>query len=427
MDKKYYPGLDETLYTAVLENGLKVMAVPKSGFTRKEAYLVADFGAIHTDFTLDGVHYQVPAGVAHFLEHKMFELPDRDVSAEFAAMGAVVNAFTSYDLTAYYFSCTERFDDCLRLLLEFVSTPHFPAESVEREMGIIDQEIGMCADEPGTRVFENLASAMYRQHTIRQPILGTCQSIRQITPQILEVCHRAFYHPGNMMLCVVGDVDAQQVEAIARQMLGHIGGKAGVKDAYPVEEMTCAQAEVTDEMDIAMPAFCLGFKCEPLGKGEVGIAQEFVADLAAEVLFGESSELYLQLYEEGLIDGSFGGGFETSDGCAMLNCGGDSWQAQQILPRILEAAQRIVEEGVRQDMLLRLKRSAMGRRIRDMDSFDSTCFRLCAYATADFDYFRFPEIYDSITSHQIQAFLARVIRKERACLSVIEPMKEDIE
>ena len=189
MDKQYYPALDETLYRATLPNGLKVMVMPKPGFTKKLAYFVTDFGAVHTHFTLNGEEKNVPAGVAHYLEHKLFDMPGRDVSAEFAKMGAMVNAFTSYDVTAYYFSCTENFDDCLKLLLEFVSTPYFPLESVERERGIIDQEIGMVADEPGSRVFENLMTAMYRKHPIRVPILGTTESIRNITSETLHTCH----------------------------------------------------------------------------------------------------------------------------------------------------------------------------------------------------------------------------------------------
>ena len=425
MNKQYYPMLDETLYTETLPNGLTVLICPKPGFTRKEAYFVTDFGAIHTEFALQDQHYRVPAGVAHFLEHKMFELPGRDVSAQFAEMGASVNAFTSFDLTAYYFSCTENFDGCLRLLLEFVSTPYFPADSVQREMGIIDQEIGMNADDPGTRVFENLTAGMYRSHPIRVPILGSSQSIREITPEILELCHRAFYNPANMLLCVVGDVDPQAVCDAAMAVLGSHPRPAGVKEADPPEEMTCPESTVTAKMDIAMPTFCLGFKCEPTGKGEAAIRQEFIADLASEALFGESSQLYLQLYEEGLIDGSFGGGFETSDGCAMLSCGGDTFYPEQILPRILAAAEAIVENGIPQADFLRMKRSALGRRIRDLDSFDSTCFRLCAYYLSGYDYFQFPSLYETITPTDLQEFLSRVVRRERSCLSIIEPLKED--
>ena len=200
-----YPELDETLYRTQLENGLTVLVVPRKGFTKKLAYFVTDYGSIHTDFVLEGKVWKAPAGVAHFLEHKMFDLPGkRDVSAEFAAMGAMTNAFTSYDMTAYYFSCTENFEDCLRLLLEFVSTPYFTEESVAKEMGIIDQEIGMNEDAPDSVIFDKLMEALFHQHPIRVPILGTSETIREITPEILHACHRAFYAPGNMLLCVVG-------------------------------------------------------------------------------------------------------------------------------------------------------------------------------------------------------------------------------
>lgn len=425
MHKQYYPALDETLYSTVLPNGLTVMVVPKPGFTKKQAYFATDFGSVHTHFTLEGKEYTVPAGVAHYLEHKLFELPDRDVTAEFAAMGAVVNAFTSYDITAYFFSCTERFDDCLRLLLEFVSTPWFPEESVERERGIIDQEIGMNADDFGTQVFEQLMELMYETHPIRVPILGDHDSIRQISPQVLDTCHRAFYNPGNMMLCVVGDVDPESVAQMALQVLGEEKRPMGEKLPLPEVDMTCPQALGRRSMEVVMPNFCLGFKCEPLGKGREAIVQEFVADMACEVLFGEASPLYLRMYESGIIDSSFGGGFETSDGCALINCGGDSYEPEAVRDAILEEAERIVREGVDEVVLRRMKRSAMGRRIRNLDSFDSTCFRLCAYGMTDFDYFRFPEIYDAVTAAEVQAFLARTIRPERCSLSIIDPIKEE--
>ena len=219
MTKTYYPELDETLYTRVLENGLTVAVVPREGFTKKMAYFVTDYGSIHTDFILEGKVHKAPAGVAHYLEHKMFDLPgNRDVSAEFAAMGAMTNAFTSYDMTAYYFSTTENFEGCLRLLLEFVSTPYFTEESVEKERGIIDQEIGMNLDSPDSVVFDSLMESMYTKHPIRVPILGTSDTIREITPEVLHACHRAFYTPDNMLLCVVGDVEPEKVISIAREI-----------------------------------------------------------------------------------------------------------------------------------------------------------------------------------------------------------------
>ena len=183
MNQIYYPELDETICRETLGNGLQVAVIPRKGFTKKLAYFVTDYGSIHTDFQLEGQTFRAPAGVAHYLEHKMFDMPGgRDVSEEFAALGASTNAFTSYDMTAYYFSCTDHFEACLRLLLEFVSTPYFTEESVEKERGIIDQEIGMNEDAPDSRVFENLVQSLYREHPVRVPILGTSTTIREITP-----------------------------------------------------------------------------------------------------------------------------------------------------------------------------------------------------------------------------------------------------
>ncbi len=423
-----YPELDECCYRETLPNGLEVAVVKREGFTKKLAYFVTDYGAIHTEFTLDGQDYQVPAGVAHYLEHKLFDMPGgRDVSAEFAALGAVTNAFTSYDMTAYYFSCTEAFDACLRLLLEFVSTPYFTPETVEKERGIIDQEIGMNEDAPDSVIFENLMLAMYAKHPIRVPILGTQSTIRQITADTLHLCHRAFYAPGNMLLCVVGDVDPEEVRRIALEVLGSEPRPVGQKHPLPIEQMTCPRQETAVTMEVAMPMFNLAFKAEPLGKGDEAIRQEMVADLAAEALFGESSPLYLKLYEQGLIDSSFGGGFETIDGCAMLLCSSDSDDPAAVQAAILERAREIAAEGLDETSFLRMKRSALGRRIRQLDSFDTTCFRVCAYHLSDFDYFRFPEICRGIEKEAIGAFIARVVTPERACLSVIRPLNDSEE
>ena len=421
-----YPELDEKLYREVLPNGLTVAVVPRRGFARSIAYFVTNFGSIHTDFRLEGEECRAPAGVAHYLEHKLFDLPGgRDVTAEFAALGATVNAFTSYDMTAYYFTCTQEFDRCLRLLLEFVSTPYFTSESVERERGIIDQEIGMNLDAPDSVIFDSLMAAMYENHPIRIPILGTRDSIREITPATLELCHRAFYTPGNMLLCVIGDVDPEAVKQAALEVLGAEKRPMGEKRNHWPEEMTPVLPQTACAMEVAMPTFSLAFKCEPVGMGSQAIRQEMVADLAAEVLFGESSALYLSLYEQGLIDSSFGGGFETLEGCAMLCASGDSDDPYAVRDAILRQAEQLVETGIGQEEFLRLKRSALGRRIRGLDSLDGTCFRVCAYHFSEFDYFRFPEIYRDIQKEEILCFLSRVVRRERCAISVIKPLEEE--
>ena len=423
MKPTYYPELDETLYHSVLPNGLTVAVVPRKGFTKKLAYFVTDYGSVHTDFSFEGQTWKAPAGVAHYLEHKLFDMPgDRDVSAEFAALGAMTNAFTSYDMTAYYFSTTENFDACLRLLLEFVSTPYFTRESVEKEQGIIDQEIGMNEDSPDTVVFETLMQSLYRTHPIRVPILGTSETIREITPEVLYTCHRAFYTPGNMLLCVIGDVEPDTVATMAREVLGDEHKEVGKKLRPWQETMEATDSRRECTMEVAMPMFNMAFKAEPTGSGDDAIRQEMIADLAAEALFGESSELYLKLYEAGVIDSSFGGGFETIDGCAMLMCSGDSNDPDAVREAILSQAAKLCEEGLEDAAFLRMKRSALGRRIRGLDSFDATCFRLCAYHFSGFDYFRFPEIYRSIEKADILEFLNRVVKETRSALSIIHPI-----
>ena len=421
MNRTHYERLGEDLFSTVLPNGLKVYVVPRPGFSRKLAYFVTDFGSVHQNFELEGQEHRIPAGIAHYLEHKMFDLPGRDVSAELAGLGANVNAFTSYDMTAYYFSCTENFEKCLRLLLEFVSTPYFTEETVEKERGIIDQEIGMNMDAPDSRIFELLTEGMYRVHPIRVPILGTSESIREITPELLHLCHRAFYVPSNMVLCVVGDVEPEAVADLASEVLPKEYQKPGRKLKNWQEEITCPIPSQTIAMEVAMPTFQLGFKCQPTGTGEKAIRREVIGDLAAEALFGEASELYLRLYEQGVIDASFGGGFETVDGCAMLTCGGDSENPEAVRTAILEQAKKLAIEGVESAAFLRMKRSAMGRRVRDLDSFDSTCFRVCAYHLADFDYFEFPRVYESIRDEEIRAFLAETVTESCCALSVIRP------
>ena len=425
MELTTYPRLGEQVMRMTLSNGLPVAIIPRPGFTKKLCYFVTDFGAIHTRFTLGDKDYEVPAGIAHYLEHKLFDLPGRDVTAEFASLGAIPNAFTSYDITAYYFSCTENFEKCLDLLLEFVSTPYFTEESVAKEQGIIGQEIDMNRDNPDTQIFEMLMENMYENHPIRYPILGTREAIARITPDTLTACHKAFDRPDNMLLCVVGDVDPQEVKRIAETRLGNPQLPPVTRVRRWDEAMTCKKAFGEKTMDVAMPTFHLGFKCESWEPGEEATRRELTAELAAEALFGESSPLYQSLYEQGLIDTSFGGGFETIDGMALFTASGDSNDPQAVADAILARAKELSAQGLDEADFLRMKRSALGRRIRSLDSFDATCYRLCAYHLSGFDYFRFPEIYRGIRVLDVENFLKTAVTKDRMRLAVIYPTEQE--
>ena len=421
MNRTYYPRLDETVCRKTLPNGLTVLVVPKPGFTRKIAYFATNYGSVHTAFTLDGQHYTTPAGVAHYLEHKMFDMPDRDVTAEFAALGASPNAFTSYGLTAYHFSCTNNFSPALRLLLEFVSTPYFTEESVEKERGIIAQEILMYADSADSVVMEEMNAGLYQHHPIRVPIAGTLESIQDITAQTLYDCHRAFYHPANMVLCVVGDVDADEVAAIAEEMLPTERRSVAVPDFGPAEPETAVTAVTRREMDVAMTNFQLAFKCPPPSGGRESAKAELVAELAAEMLFGQSSQLYQWLYEDGLIDASFGGGEEFTAGTAILTCGGDSKDPEEVRNCIINEAKFLAENGLDPAAFQRIKRSFLGFRFKELTSFDGTCYRLLAFHLENHDYFDFPGIFEEVTIEEVRRFIADNVKPEKCSLSIVDP------
>ena len=271
-------------------------------------------------------------------------------------MGASVNAFTSYDMTAYHFSCTENFPEALHLLLEFVATPYFTEESVAKEQGIIGQEIGMNEDAPDTQIFERLMRAMYGVHPIKEPILGTVESIAKITPESLTLCHRAFYRADNMVLCVVGDVDVQQVADIAMECVPSAPQETVVADKAWQEDGKTLESITKCSMEVAMPTFQLGFKCQPPERGMETVRQEIIGELAAEALFGEASPLYLRLYEKGLIDASFGGGFETVDGLALFTASGDSDHPEQVQDAILQEISRLTKEGIGEETIAEIER-----------------------------------------------------------------------
>lgn len=421
MNERIFPGLGEKIYEDTLLNGLRIKVVPKRGFARSYAFFATDYGSMDTRFRLDGKDYVSPDGVAHYLEHKMFDMPDGNALQKMSQTGASPNAFTSYNITAYHFSCTSMFEENFRTLLQFVSQGYFTQESVEKERGIIAQEIKMYADNPASRVDENLFCAMYRNHPIRVPVAGTVESIQDITAQTLIDCHRAFYDPSNMVLCVVGDVDPRQIHDIALEILPKVPGGASERDYGEKEPAAPNQHTITQEMEVSMPMFSVGFKGAEVPKGPQRLRQEIIGDLAGEILCGESSRLYQEMYESGLIDPGFGVSYSLVRELSMLCLGGDSENPQAVLDAVLQEAQRVVKEGVDEELFLRLKRSAVGRRIRGLDSFEGLCYRLALSDFDGYDYFTFPALYESITAEDVRQLIAREITPEQAVLSVILP------
>ena len=369
-------------------------------------------------------------GATHFIEHMAFKGTGRRTAAQLAeemdAAGGQFNAFTTKECTCFHARGLDtHLPQATDILTDMFFCSKFDEKDVQMERGVIIEEIGMYEDNPESKIFDLLMQNMYRNHPVRTPILGTTESIARITPEILTECHNAFYRPGNMLLCVVGDVDMELVRRIALQTLPEKAPQEVSSCLHWPEEMTCPKAYAESKMEVAMPMFQLGFKCEAMDRGEEAVKIEVIGDLAAEALFGESSRLYLRLYEEGLIDSAFGGGFETIEGMAMLTAFGDSDDPEAVFEAILEEGARLAAEGIPEMDFLRMKRSALGRRIRSLDSFDSTCFRICAYHFSGFDYFRFPEVYEKLDRYEVQEFLRNVVTRQRASLACIYPTNQE--
>ena len=419
-----FPRVGERMYREVLENGLHVFVFPKPEFQKSYAFFATNYGGMDLRFCLDGTWHDTPAGVAHYLEHKMFDTREGNALQKLTANGASPNAFTSNAITGYYFECTEQFEENLKTLLSFVSVPYFTQESVDKEQGIIGQEIGMIEDDPDWKVFTNLMKGLYEHHPIRLSVAGSVESIARITPQTLYDCHKAFYDPANMVLCVAGNVDPEQVCAMARDILPKQAGPIAQKDYGPAETDQVAQSELVEEMEVSTPLFQLGYKGDAPQKGEAGQRQELVAELALEALLGSSSPLYAKLYQQGLINRSFSYGYESYPGCAFLCAGGESKDPQAVRDAVAAEAQRLCHEGIDDQLWQRIKKGAYGAKVRGLNSFENLCIGQAQAFFAGSDYLRFADLFAAITRQEAQDLIARWVTPERTALAVIRPKGE---
>ena len=424
MEKIKFPRVGEEMYHEKLENGLNVFVFPKKSFQKGYAFFATNYGGMDMRFCLDGEWHDTPAGVAHYLEHKMFDTEDGNALQDLAAQGASPNAFTSSALTGYYFESTENFKENLRILLSFVSIPYFTQESVDKEQGIIGQEIGMYDDNPDWRLFINLMEALFVHHPIRVSVAGSVESISHITAETLYACHKAFYDPANMVLCVAADMDPEEICAVAREILPKQAGPIALKDYGPKEPDRVAKALVEEEMEVSSTVFQLGYKGDIPQKGEEGLRQELVAELAAEALLGNSSPLYARLYRKGLINQSFAYGYEAYPGCAFLYAGGDSKDPEAVRAAIAEEAGRIGREGIDGKLWARLVKGGYGAKVRSLNSFENLCVSQAQSFFQGVDFLNFSQLYDTITKEEAEGLIERWITDERTALSVVRPKGE---
>ena len=424
MQKTEYKNIGETLYACTLPNGLRVRVLPKPGFNSFYAVFATNYGGAHRAFTLDGQHIDTPAGVAHFLEHKMFDLPGGDNALNIlTANGADPNAFTSSGMTAYYFECTENFEQNLRMLLHFVSTPYFTPETVQKEQGIIAQEIRMGEDNPGVVLYYDLLRMLYKSHPIRDRVAGTVESIAEITDKTLYDCHRAFYSGANMVLCIAGDVDPERMSAIAFEELPSAHTTAPTADLPDDGELPFEQYKRT-EMPVSAPQFFIGAKLRSETDGEAALRQRLVAMLAMRLLCGYSSPFYARLYAEGLLNRDFDYEVDFTAGTATIIIGGESAEPERVRDELTAEVGRIVREGFAADAFERARRASLGARLRGLEDFDNVCLSIAEGVFDGYDTLSSAAVLETVTKDECESFVREKLAAERLALAVIAPGKE---
>ena len=424
MQSKEFKNIGETVYGTTLSNGLRLRVIPKRGFSTCYAVFATNYGGAHRRFAIDGRIEDTPAGVAHFLEHKMFDLPSGDNALNLlSANGASPNAFTSSGVTCYYFQCTEGFEENLRMLLHFVSTPYFTSETVQKEQGIIAQEIRMGEDNPGIALYYNLLKMLYAHHPIRDRIAGTVESILEISDKTLYDCHRIFYAPSNMVLCVEGDVDPDLIEKIALEELPSECAAVPTADFGEDEGLEPYETVHREAMAVSAPQFYIGAKLKPEREGEKLLRQHLISQLSMRILVGNSSPFYTRLYADGTLNLDFDYEVDFTAGTATVLIGGESEHPERVLDEFKAEVARVTQEGLDKDDFERAKRASLGARLRGLEDFDNVCV---STALAVFDgYCAFDAIalMDSITIKDCEDFIADCLRPERLAMSVIEPGK----
>ena len=414
MDKKEYTQLKETIYQERLNNGLTVTIVPKQGFRKTYAVFTTNYGSIDNEFVPIGLDRKayVPDGVAHFLEHKMFEKEEGDVFQKFGALGASANAYTSFTKTSYLFSCTDHLYENLETLLDFVQTPYFTDETVEKEKGIIAQEIQMYQDNPDWRLSFGMLNNLFPTHPIHIDIAGTVESIQDIRPEDLYMCYDTFYHPSNMKLLVVGNVDPEMTMTFIRenQAAKDFIDMPPVKRFFPHETKEAICHETTIEMDVMRPKALVGgryFGEWPEDKKEKH-RQQLAINYGLSLLFGDTSRHYNEWYQSGLIDDSFYSDFSVERDLSFFEIGGDTPSPKALANHIESVLMSLPARDLTEEKLVVLKKKHLGRLLNSMNSveFIANHFEDQNDGVTIFDY---PSLIESIHIDDVKKGLNQII------------------
>ena len=422
--------LREKYYKYTHESGLPVYIFPKK-LSSTYAIFATHYGSINNVFSTDGGEsfIEVPDGIAHFLEHKLFANEDgSDAFEHFSAIGADANAYTSFNKTAYLFSCTHDFESALGELIDFVTHPYFTEESVKKECGIIAQEIKMYDDHPSESCYYGMLGGLYKKHSIRCNICGSVESINQITPALLYDCYRAFYDMSNMVLIVCGDVTTDDVVKIADAHLPKSSSKIKVIKDLSVfsEEPTAHLARVTRKMKVAKPIFNIGIKDTDIPKDPyVRLKKDAAMSILVEMLFCRAGKLYSELFEGELISPDLSYAYTMSKAFAFTSISGEANDPEAVISKIQEHIHSLIENGLSVADFERSKRVMYAEFVKEFDSTEIIANNLLAFIFEDANLFEYANTISSVTLEEVSDLLARSFKDEFFTMSCVFPLDDN--
>ena len=415
----------EKLYIEKLENGLTIMIVPKKGIQKKYVIWGTNYGSNDSKFIVPGEKEptEVPKGVAHFLEHKMFEQESGINSLDtLTALGVEANAYTTNDHTAYLFECTENFYPALDELMDYVQHPYFTDENVEKEKGIIGQEIKMYDDDPGWQLYMNALDCMYKENPIKIDIAGTVESISKIDPDVLYKCYNTFYHPSNMTMVVCGDFEPEKLlEEIKKRLLPK-ENQADIKRIYTAKEDKINMPEKIAQMEVSTPIFMMAYK-DIENNQEAAIKKHIAIEILLNIIIGKSSKLYKELYEEGLLLAQPDFDYEFSAQYAHTLISGASKEPKKVAQKITDRIEQLKQQGLDDEEFERARRKLYGDYVIEYNSVANIARMFLADTMKKVQSFDYIEEFETVTKEYTQNILNEMFKNENKVLSIIEPNK----
>ena len=412
--------LNEKYYDIDHPSGLKILVMPKENYSSIYAIFATKYGSIDTMIQMsDGSFKEIPEGTAHFLEHKLFESEDLDAFERFAKTGASANAYTSFERTGYLFSCSANFKKNLEILLDFVQNPYFTQATVEKEQGIIGQEIDMYKDAPDWEVMFNCLRTMYHNLPVRIDIAGTQESIAQITAKTLYGCYDNFYNLHNMVLAVAGNADVDEIVEVADKVLKPVEGKMAQRKVIDEPEEVI-DSYIEEKLSVATPQFMFGFK-ESWDTPERTTKEEISMEILLDMISGQSSELYKRLFDGKLINNSFGFEYFTGFGYSCVLFAGESNDPKKVAEEIVGEIGRFRETGFDKTAFERTKKKLYGRMIMGMNDIEGLANNMAVSYFAGEDVFTDFEIFKTVTLDDVNDIFKKTLDENRSVLSVINP------